>query len=146
MKRTKYEKLLPKQPGHIQRRIGNDCTWGVLYLILREFMNRSLTPVKGRSLTPLGHRAHGPLPHFESNSCTGHMSRVLNPFMRRSLTLFMDGLLRIFLMDPCHISRRGVALFDGQCLLQDPACNRTRVLRLVLSKLQYAFCRIAREI
>ena len=87
-------------------------------------MNRSLTPVKGRSLTPLGHRAHGPLPHFESNSCTGHMSRVLNPFMRRSLTLFMDGLLRIFLMDPCHISRRGVALFDGQCLLQDPACIR----------------------
>ena len=123
-KRAKRERLDPMPRDHVKDEIGNDCTWGVLYLILREFMNRSLTPVKGRSLTPLRHRAHGPLPHFESNSCTGPMSRILNHFMRRSLTLFMGGLLRIFLMGPCHISRRGVALFDGQGLLQGPPCSR----------------------
>ena len=125
LKKQKLEKLLPKPDGHVEEEIGNDCTWGVLYFILREFVNRSLTPVKGRSLTPLRHRAHGPLSHFESNSCTGPMSRILNPFMRRSLTLYMGGLPRIFLMDPCHISRRGVALLDGQSLLQCPSCNRT---------------------
>ena len=79
LKKQKLEKLLPKPDGHVEEEIGNDCTWGVLYLILRGFVNRSLTPVKGRSLTPLRHRAHGPLSHFESNSCTGPMSRILSP-------------------------------------------------------------------
>ena len=131
----KQEKLLPKPEGHVDMEIGNDCTWGVLYLILRGFVNRSLTPVKGRSLTPLRHRAHGPLSHFESNSCTGPMSRILNPFMCRSLNLsswvgfpvYFSWFLATFRVGVWHS-------LMGRVSFRTHRTPRAIVLRLVLSE------------